>query len=62
MFRNGCISACDRELVHALRARGTSVYLVSGGFRYFVAPVAQCLGLPSECMFCNELLFSDSGK
>eukprot|EP00731_Ephydatia_muelleri_P023053 Em0015g636a len=46
-----------KELIHALRARGTSVYLVSGGFRYFVAPVAQFLGLPNECVFCNELQF-----
>ncbi|KAL5477623.1 hypothetical protein EMCRGX_G024442 [Ephydatia muelleri] len=50
-----------KELIHALRARGTSVYLVSGGFRYFVAPVAQFLGLPNECVFCNELQFNSDG-
>ena len=56
------LHACGRELIRALRERGTSVYLVSGGFRYFVAPVAHLLGLSSECVFCNELLFSNDGK
>ena len=49
------------ELVAALHARGTHVYLVSGGFSQMIAPVARRLGVPAERVFANTLLFADAG-
>jgi len=46
-----------RELVEALRARDVDVFLVSGGFRYLIIPVARMLNIPMANIFANELLF-----
>ena len=45
-----------------LRARGTAVYLVTGGVRALVAPVARELGLPLENVFSNVLTFHFDGE
>jgi phosphoserine phosphatase len=45
------------ELVALLHARGTLVFLVSGGFTDMVAPVADALGVPRARVFANRLLF-----
>lgn len=45
-----------------LRARGTAVYLVTGGVRALVAPVARELDLPLENVFSNVLTFSSDGE
>jgi len=47
------------QLVAALHARGTHVFLVSGGFRQMIAPVAEALGVPPERVFANSILFKD---
>ncbi len=39
------LSSGATELVSALHARGTHVYLVSGGFRVMINPVAAMLGI-----------------
>jgi len=40
-----------KALVHALHARGTHVFLVSGGFRQLIAPVGLCC-----CVVCCAVL------
>lgn len=49
-------------LVQALQARGTAVYLVSGGFRLMIDPVATRLGVPLENVYANTILFDDAGN
>jgi phosphoserine phosphatase len=50
------------ELFDALRANGKTVYLVSGGFRQMIAPVAARLGVPPENIFANNILFNEDGS
>ncbi|CAM9806559.1 unnamed protein product [Chrysoparadoxa australica] len=50
------------QLVKALQGRGTSVYLVSGGFRLMIAPVAEMLGIPSRNIFANTIEFNGDGS
>ncbi|CAN0378976.1 unnamed protein product [Scytosiphon promiscuus] len=47
------------ELVSALHERGVVVYLVSGGFRQMIEPVADLLSIPRGNIFANRLLFCD---
>ena len=51
-----------RVLIKMLRARGTEVYLVSGGFRQLIEPFAEHLGIPIGQIFANRLLFDENGK
>ncbi|VDL72916.1 unnamed protein product [Nippostrongylus brasiliensis] len=46
-----------RELVSALHNRGTDVFLVSGGFRRLIVPVADILGIDRKRIYANEILF-----
>ncbi|EOA19198.1 hypothetical protein CARUB_v10007876mg [Capsella rubella] len=50
------------ELVKKLRANNIDVYLISGGFRQMISPVASILGIPRENIFANNLLFGNSGE
>ncbi|XP_023893112.1 phosphoserine phosphatase, chloroplastic [Quercus suber] len=50
------------ELVKMLRANNTTVYLISGGFRQMINPVASILGIPPENIYANQLLFGSSGE
>ncbi|KAL5544620.1 hypothetical protein UlMin_008404 [Ulmus minor] len=50
------------ELVNKLKAKNTDVYLISGGFRQMINPVASILGIPHENIFANQLLFGSSGE
>jgi phosphoserine phosphatase len=45
------------SVVGALQRRGIHVFLVSGGFTQMIAPVALELGIPSENVFANTILF-----
>lgn len=56
------ISPGISELINKLKATGTDVYLVSGGFRQMIKPVALQLGIPLENIFANRLLFESSGE
>lgn len=49
------------EVVAALRARGTRVFLVSGGFTQMIQPHADTLGIPKEDVFANSILFGPDG-
>ncbi|GKA56419.1 phosphoserine phosphatase, chloroplastic [Tanacetum coccineum] len=50
------------ELVQKLKESGKTVYLISGGFRQMINPVASILGVPTENIFANQLLFDTSGE
>ncbi|CAM9643536.1 unnamed protein product [Laminaria digitata] len=45
------------ELVSLLHSRGVTVYLVSGGFRQMIEPVADQLSIPRGNIFANSLQF-----
>lgn len=45
------------NLVQQLQARGKAVFLVSGGFRAIINPIAKMLGIPLENVFANTILF-----
>ncbi|XP_074640792.1 phosphoserine phosphatase-like [Tubulanus polymorphus] len=51
-----------KELVKILTSKQKDVYLVSGGFRALIEPVASELGLPVENVHCNKLLFNSEGN
>ncbi|CAN1795903.1 Phosphoserine phosphatase, chloroplastic [Linum perenne] len=50
------------ELVKKLKAKNIDVYLISGGFRQMINPVASILGIPVENIFANQLLFGSTGE
>ena len=50
-----------RELLGVLGERGIKVFLVSGGFRQIIEPLAEQLGIPKAHVFANNLLFEDGG-
>jgi len=45
------------ELVDLLRSQGKQVFLVSGGFRQIIHPLAQTLDIPLSNVFANSILF-----
>ncbi|KAI3454821.1 hypothetical protein Pfo_011484 [Paulownia fortunei] len=49
-------------LVRKLKDKNTNVYLISGGFRQMINPVASILGIPLKNIFANQLLFGSSGE
>lgn len=49
------------ELVRQLHARGTHVFLVSGGFRLMIEPVAEALAIPAERVYANTIEFAEDG-
>ena len=49
------------ELVGVLRGAGREVFLVSGGFRQMIAPVAAAVGVKPENVFANSILFDEAG-
>jgi len=50
-----------REVVRRLHATGKHVYLVSGGFKVMIVPVAEKLGIPDKRVFGNTILFDAEG-
>ena len=51
-----------KELVDLLHRRGVPVYLVSGGFKITIFPVADELGIERRNVFANELLHDEEGE
>lgn len=43
-----------------LQAQGKNVFLVSGGFRQVIHPIAESLNIPVSNVFANNLLFKVS--
>ncbi|KAK8963141.1 hypothetical protein KSP40_PGU006186 [Platanthera guangdongensis] len=50
------------ELINKLKASNTHVYLISGGFRQMIEPVALKLGIPPDDIFANRLRFGSAGE
>jgi len=50
-----------QNVMATLRARGSQLYLISGGFTVMVEPIAKLLGIPPENIFANHLIFDDQG-
>lgn len=50
------------QLISLLHKRGKIVYLVSGGFRQMIEPVAIKLKIPTYRIYANNLLFHDDGS
>mmetsp|Transcript_5344 Transcript_5344/g.11688 ORF Transcript_5344/g.11688 Transcript_5344/m.11688 type:complete len:272 (+) Transcript_5344:57-872(+) len=50
------------ELLAVLRRRGQQVFLVSGGFRQTIHPLAASVGIPVDHVFANNILFDAEGK
>lgn len=47
------------ELVQTLKSRNVAVFLVSGGFRHLINPVAEKLGIPQENIYANKIFFEN---
>ncbi|MQL85431.1 hypothetical protein Taro_017934 [Colocasia esculenta] len=56
------ISPGIAELIKKLSLKRTDVYLISGGFRQMIEPVAIHLGIQQDNIFANRLLFGSSGE
>ncbi|KAK9845936.1 hypothetical protein WJX81_006457 [Elliptochloris bilobata] len=50
------------ELVARLQARGADVFLVSGGFRAIIDPIADLLAIPRDHVYANTILFQEDGS
>mmetsp|Transcript_21895 Transcript_21895/g.49824 ORF Transcript_21895/g.49824 Transcript_21895/m.49824 type:complete len:245 (-) Transcript_21895:314-1048(-) len=50
------------DLVDTLRNRGTDVFLVSGGFRIMIEPLAIHLGIPIDRVYANTINFGKTGE
>ena len=48
------------ELIHELHRQGKHVYLISGGIRNMIAPIAETLRIPHSRVYCNSLLFDEN--
>eukprot|EP00455_Lapot_gusevi_P051660 TRINITY_DN7762_c0_g1_i10.p1 TRINITY_DN7762_c0_g1~~TRINITY_DN7762_c0_g1_i10.p1 ORF type:complete len:175 (-),score=41.53 TRINITY_DN7762_c0_g1_i10:72-596(-) len=48
-------------LIALLKQRGVQVYLVSGGIRDLIEPLARRLHIESDHIFANELFFDERG-
>lgn len=51
-----------KELVNTLHSRNVPVYLISGGFRSMILPVANKINISPEKVFCNRLMFYYNGE
>lgn len=50
------------QLLNRLKGDGKHVFLVSGGFRQIIHPLAESLGIPLSNVFANNLLFHEDGS
>ncbi|CAG9857332.1 unnamed protein product [Phyllotreta striolata] len=51
-----------KKLVSLLQDRKIPVYLISGGFKCIIAPIAHQLNIPLENVFANRMKFYYSGE
>lgn len=57
------VSPGFRELREKLREKGKAVYLVSGGFRQMIHPIAEYLDIPVPTnVWANNLLYNEDGS
>ena len=53
------LSAGIPNLLQTLKSQGKQVFLVSGGFRQIIHPLAKSLDIPLSHVFANTLLFNE---
>ncbi|CAG9463212.1 unnamed protein product [Pedinophyceae sp. YPF-701] len=46
-----------KELIESLQARGIAVFLISGGFRELLMPIARYLGVKPSNIYANRMFF-----
>lgn len=51
-----------RKLIDELHKKSVAVYLVSGGFRGVIGPIALELNIPLQNIYANKLKFFFNGK
>ncbi|KAL3276868.1 hypothetical protein HHI36_012230 [Cryptolaemus montrouzieri] len=51
-----------KDLVNLLQKRKIAVYLVTGGFKCIVSPIADQLNIPSENIYSNRMKFYFDGE
>merc|ERR1712037_810029 len=51
-----------QEVVKMFHKQGTDVYLVSGGFKNMLYPLALELHIPQNKVYANEVLFDEEGQ
>lgn len=51
-----------KELIATLHLNHIEVFLVSGGFRLMIEPVAEQLNIPLRNIYANTIFFDDAGK
>lgn len=56
------LSAGIEELLQVLKEKNVKIFLVSGGFRQIIHPLAESLEIPISHVFANNLTFDESGK
>ncbi|XP_050447988.1 phosphoserine phosphatase isoform X2 [Cataglyphis hispanica] len=56
------LSSGIKELVSDLQARGKDVFLISGGFRCLISPIASQLKIPDKNIYANRLKFYFTGE
>lgn len=62
MQSKGCLLTPGiKELIDLLQKRKVHVYLVSGGFKITIYPVADTLSIDRKNVFANELLHDEQG-
>ncbi|GMH41969.1 hypothetical protein BSKO_09888 [Bryopsis sp. KO-2023] len=50
------------ELVKLIHGRGASIFLISGGFRQIINPIAEMLDIGLDQVFANTILFKEDGS
>jgi phosphoserine phosphatase len=50
------------ELIKLLMVMNKRVFLVSGGFRDVIEPLAEHLGIPEGHVYANRMMFNEDGK
>ncbi|XP_031633304.1 phosphoserine phosphatase-like [Contarinia nasturtii] len=56
------LSSGIQEFVDRLRHANKTIYLISGGFRCLVEPIAEEIGIPFDHVFANILYFHYNGS
>ncbi|XP_044737647.1 phosphoserine phosphatase isoform X2 [Chrysoperla carnea] len=51
-----------KQLIQTLQSRQIPIYLISGGFRSIIVPIASQLNIPLENIFANRLKFYYNGE
>ena len=51
-----------KDVIDHLHSKGVLVYLVSGGFRQMIEPIAEILDVPFHRIYANSLLFNADGS